>query len=216
MPRQVSIATIGLARSRFLRQRIGDELGHARRAGGLSIRRVARTIGVSPQRVARAERGDAAALTIDLAARLAPVVGLQLATSVHPFGDPVRDAAHLALLAQFRARLSPIIRWRVEVPIPIAGDLRSGDAMLEFDGGDALIEAETHLGDVQLIERKASAKQRDMGAGRLILLVADTRHNREVIRLHPELREPFPIDARRCLAKLGRGEDPGGDCLVAL
>jgi hypothetical protein len=50
----------------------------------------------------------------------------------------------------------------------------------------------------------------------LILLVADTAHNRHVLRLHPELRERFPVCTRKCLAALARGEDPGGDCLVLL
>jgi hypothetical protein len=82
--------------------------------------------------------------------------------------------------------------------------------------GDILIEAETHLHDIQAIERKAAAKARDLGAVSLVLLVADTRHNRQVIRDHPELRERFPVGTRACLAKLARGEDPGGDALVIL
>ena len=211
-----SVDARGRRRARWLGGRIARDLGDARRLAGLSLREVGRRIGIGHQLVAKVERGEAAVLSIDLVSRFAAAVGLELAATLHPSGDPVRDRGHLALLARFRARLGPIVRWRVEVPIPIAGDLRSGDATLEFEGGDALIEAETHLGDVQLIERKATAKQRDLGAGRLILLVADTRHNREVIRLHPELHERFPIDTRRCLARLARGEDPGGDCLVVL
>jgi len=119
-------------------------------------------------------------------------------------------------MERFRRRLPGGLPFRVEVPIPIAGDLRSGDAIVGFRGGDALVEAETRLGDIQLIERRASAKQRDLGAERLILLVADTRHNRDVIRLHPALKERFPVDTRRCMAALGRRHDPGRDCLVIL
>ena len=100
--------------------------------------------------------------------------------------------------------------------MPNVGDRRSGDAMIDGVDWDALVEAETVLADLQLVERKAAAKQRDLGARRLILLVADTRRNREVIRLHPELRERFPIDTRTCLTRLGAGRDPGGDCLVVL
>lgn len=155
-------------------------------------------------------------MTVDLAARVAPVVGLQLASSLYPDGDPVRDRAHLALLARFRARISPALRWRVEVPILIAGDLRSGDALISGAEWAALLEAETRLGDLQLLERRAAAKQRDLNAKHLILLASDTRHNRDVIRLHPELRERFPRDTRTCLSRLGRGDDPGGDSLVIL
>jgi hypothetical protein len=51
---------------------------------------------------------------------------------------------------------------------------------------------------------------------RAILLVSDTRHNRTVIAQVPELRRQFPVDTRQCLAALGRGLDPGGDCLVII
>ena len=155
-------------------------------------------------------------MSVDLAARVASVVGLQLASSLHPDGDPVRDRAHLALLARVRARISPALRWRAEVPIPIAGDLRSGDVLISGGEWDALLEAETRLGDLQLLERRAAAKQRDLGATRLILLVSDTHHNRDVVRLHPELRDRFPVDTRTCLSRLGRGDDPLGDALVIL
>lgn len=155
-------------------------------------------------------------MTVDLIARVGAVLGLELAASLHPDGDPVRDRAHLALLARLRARVNQALRWDAEVAIPIAGDQRSGDARIAGAGWDALIEAETRLGDLQLLERRAAAKQRDLGADRLILLVSATRHNREVIRLHPELRERFPIDTRTCLKRLSAGEDPGGDCLVIL
>jgi hypothetical protein len=167
------------------------------------------------------ERGEPAALTIDLAARIAPVVGLQLAASLHPNGDPVRDRAHLALLDRFRARLHASLLWRTEVPMPIAGDLRGADGVIgggvaPNGVGTVLVEAETRLTDLQAVERKALLKKRDLGADRLILLIADTPNNRKVLELHPELQERFPIGTRKCLAALARGVDPGGDCLVVL
>jgi hypothetical protein len=97
----------------------------------------------------RLERGDPTSMTIDLVARVAPVVGLELAAALHLDGDPVRDRAHLALLQRFRSRLPPGARWRTEVPVPIAGDLRSGDAVVDVAEGEVLIEAETYLGDIQ-------------------------------------------------------------------
>jgi Helix-turn-helix. len=210
------VAAIGARRSRQLRQRIGDELSNARRSGGLSVRQVARAVGVSAARIERAERGDPSALTIDLAARIAPVVGLLLAASLYVNGDPVRDRAHLALLERFRLRLDRSLVWRTEVPMPIAGDLRAGDGVIEAAFGMILVEAETKVTDIQAVERKAALKQRDLGADRLILLIADTPNNRRVVALYPELRERFPIGARRCLSALARAEDPGGDCLLIL
>ncbi len=211
-----SPAARGIRRSRLVRNRTADTLGNARRQAGLSIREVAREVGVSADTIRRLEAGDPNAMTIDLAARTAAILGLELAASLHLDGDPVRDRGHLALLARFAARLPARIRWRVEVPVPIAGDLRSGDAMVTVSQGDILIEAETHLADIQAVERKAAAKARDLGALRTVLLVADTRHNRQVIRDHPELAVRFPVGTRNCLAQLGRCLDPGGDALVIL
>jgi transcriptional regulator with XRE-family HTH domain len=176
-------------------------LGNTRRALGISCRELGRRTALGPQRIARAERGEVDALTIDVAARIAPALGLQLAVSLHPNGDPVRDKGHLALIDRLRRRL-PRLALHVEVPIPIVGDI--------------LVEAETHLGDIQLIERRAAAKARDLSALHTILLVADTRHNVQVINEHPELRERFPVDGGTCLARLVNGVDPGGDALVIL
>lgn len=211
-----SVAAIGARRSRLLRQRIGDELSNARISAGLSVREVARMVRVSAARIERAERGDPGTLTIDLAARIAPVVGLLLAASLHVDGDPVRDRAHLALLERFRLRLDRSLVWRTEVPMPIAGDLRAGDGVVDAAFGTILVEAETRVTDIQAVERKSVLKERDLGADRLILLIADTPNNRRVVALHPELRARFPVHARRCLAALGRAEDPGGDCLLIL
>lgn len=166
--------------------------------------------------IARAEQSDPTTLTIDLAARIAAVVGMELAANLYPGGDPVRDRGQLALLARLRARIPEIPGWRVEVPVPIAGDLRAGDAMMAIPGGDLLIEAETHLDDIQALERRIRATARDLGAISVLLLVADTGHNRRVIADHPELVAAFPIGTRACLGALRRGEDPGGDALVIL
>ncbi len=192
------------------------ELDDARRTAGLSTRELARRLGVSPDTIQRALRGERGSLTIDFAARLAAVLGLQLGVGLYPDGDPVRDSAHLALLGRLHERLGPGLRWRTEVPVPIAGDHRSGDALIEGRGFDVLVEAETHLHDVQALERVIAAKQRDLRASRVVLLVADTRHNRSVIEHTEELRRRFAIGTRACLTALARGRDPGGDALVVL
>ncbi|MEY2434450.1 MAG: hypothetical protein QOC92_4175 [Acidimicrobiaceae bacterium] len=100
--------------------------------------------------------------------------------------------------------------------MPIPGDLRSADGVIDSPRVDAIVEAETRLDDLQAVERRIRAKQRDLGSIRAILLVADSRHNRAVIRSVPDLKDQFPIATRVCLAALGRGDDPGGDCLIVL
>ena len=216
MPTHETPRQRGARRGRELLGRVGLELRQGRIQAGLSLRRVGAAAGISHTQVLRIERGIAPHVDIDVLARLAEVIGHRLSLTIHPSGAPVRDAAHLALLSRFRARLHPSIAWRSEVPIPIAGDPRSADAVIDGEQVQALIEAETRLGDVQAIERRLAAKARDLGLERIILVVLDSRHNREVIRATPELGHRFPIATRAALAALGGGRDPGGDCLVVL
>lgn len=169
---------------------------------GMSSRQVAALVGLSHTQVIRIERGFAPHVDIEVLARLAAVLGCELSMGIHPVGAPVRDKAHLALPGRFAARLHPSVHWRTEVPMPIPGDLRSADGTAAAQDFAAIVEAETRLDDVQATERRLRAKERDLGAQRAILLVADTRHNRQVIDQVPDLRH------RRCLAALGRGEDP--------
>jgi len=173
-------------------------------------------VGISHTQLRRIESGTAPHVDLDLVARIASVLGHELSIGVHPIGLPVRDKAHIALLRRFAARLHKSIRWSTEVPVPIPGDRRSADGAAVAEEFDAVVETETRIHDVQAVVRGLRAKQRDLGAKRAILLLADTRHNRAVISAVPELREQFPISARACLAALSRGKDPGGDCLVIL
>jgi transcriptional regulator with XRE-family HTH domain len=202
-------------RAMTLLRRIGEELRVARRAAGLSSRRVGALSGISHTQLLRIERGVAPHIDIAVLVRVAAALGHELSLKIYPTGT-VRDAGHIALLARFAARLSGLLRWRTEVPVPIPGDLRSADGMVAGTDFDAVVEAETRLDDVQAIERRLRGKQRDLGAKRAILLVADTRHNRAVISQVPDLAERFPIGTRAALHALSRGEDPGGDCLVIL
>jgi transcriptional regulator with XRE-family HTH domain len=216
MPTWEQAAYRGRNRARQLIRKVGDQLRTARVVAGLSTRHVGAIVGISHTHVRRIELGLVKGLDIDLLSRIAAAVGCELSLGIYPAGPPVRDKAHIALLGRLKARLHRSIRWRTEVPIPIPGDLHSADATATARTFHATIEAETRLGDVQAAERKLRAKQRDLGTRRAILLVSDTRHNRAVIAAVPDLRTQFPIDTRACLAALGRGEDPGGDCLVVL
>jgi transcriptional regulator with XRE-family HTH domain len=182
----------------------------------LSSRKVGSLIGISHTQVIRIERGLAPHVDLDTVARMASVLGSELSLAMHPISTPVRDAAHLALLARLRSRIHSSVTWRSEVPMPIPGDLRSADATLAGPNIAAIVEAETRLGDVQAVERRVAGKARDLGVRRVILLLLDSRHNREVVRITPWLAERFPITSRAALAALGRGEDPGGDCLIFL
>ena len=216
MPTRKSAIQRADRRNRWVLRRAGEELRRARAGVGVSTRRLGALVGISHTQVRRIEAGAAPHVDVGVLSRVASVLGHEISVGVHPLGAPVRDAAHVALLGRFRARLPPSIDWRTEVPVPLEGDLRSADATIDAPEFDAMVEAETRLDDVQASERRARTKQRDLGRRRLILLVADTRHNRAVIRAVPDLREQFPIGTRACISALARGRDPGGDCLILL
>jgi len=191
-------------------------LRRARLGAGLSQRALGRVVGLSHSAVGRLERGELQRVTVDRIAVAAVALGLELRIGLFPSGSPVRDAAHLALIGRLRPRVSLSLRWRAEVPVPLPGDLRSADVVIDGPFVDELVEAETRLDDLQAFERRVRIKQRDMGIRRVILLVADTRHNRSVLAAHPELGERFPISTRACLAALRSGRDPGGDSIVLI
>ena len=200
----------------MLRLRLGDELGAVRRADGISLRAIARMLGVSANRLARAERGDPTTLTIDLAARYAAALGLTLAASFHPDGDAIRDRGQLALLERFRRRVPPGARWRTEVPIPIAGDQRSGDAVVSIRACVILVEAETHLGDFQAVERRIGRRRETWARTERCCCSRTPATTGRWSRRTPAIPERFPVGMRTWFRTVGGGQDPGGDALVIL
>jgi hypothetical protein len=149
--------------------------------------------------------------------RLAAVVGLELSIRAYPTGSPVRDRAHAALLEKLRTRLHPDLRWRTEVPLPNAGDLRAWDAVVSDPAFRGAVEAETRARDGQELERRLALKQRDGGVDFLILLLADTRANRQFVRERRiSLAAMFPVPGRVALDALEHARSPGGNSVVLL
>jgi transcriptional regulator with XRE-family HTH domain len=225
MPTRESPIQRGRRLGRTQRRRIGEEFRTTRIGLGMSLREVGRRLGISHSAVARRERGDIESLSIDQIAVMAAVLGLESRLQLYPVATPLRDAAQLALLARFRARLPPELRFRIEVPIPIPGDLRSADGVVDRLRSDpvrpgrnvaAIIEAETRVGDVQVVIRRLRAKQRDLGVERAVLLLSDTRHHRALVAAEPTLRAAFPVSQRVALRALAEGRDPGGDAILLL
>lgn len=216
MPTHEAARQHGARRARHLLVRAGTDLYTARTTAALSLREVGRAAGISHTQVRRVERAEAPHVDVRVLARLAAAIGAELSLGIHPIGPPVRDAAHLALLGRLRARLAPGIDWRTEVPMPIPGDRRAADATFRLGDVHVMVEAETRLGDIQALERRIATKARDLGCDRIVLLVLESRHDRAVVREVPGLRERFPVGTRAALAALGRGVDPGGNCLIVL
>jgi transcriptional regulator with XRE-family HTH domain len=207
----------GRRRARQALAKIGEEFREARLSGGLSQGQLADAVGISQAEMSRIERGAAPWVTFETLAVIAAVLGLDLPLRAFPVGDPIRDVAQLQLLAKLRALLPLGFTWRTEVPLRIERDLRAWDAVVGGPGWRVPVDAETRLRDVQAFARREALKRRDDGAETMILLVADTRHNRHVIRLaKADLVGDFPIIGAAVLAAICKGERPAGSGILFL
>lgn len=201
----------------WILKNIGRELRVARILAGFTQAQVARHLGKSRSYVSRVENGLIAGIKMADLTRHAATVGLKPWFKLYPAGRRVMDAPQLALLARFRARVAAAWRVELEVPMPIAGDLRAADALISIVGCRCMVEVITRLADFQAQLRAAHAKQRDLGADRLIFALGGTTTNRRVLReAAAAVAVAFPVDTRTALRLLGAGVDPGGDALVIL
>jgi transcriptional regulator with XRE-family HTH domain len=208
---------IGAARGRSMTVAILGDLRNARLDRGLGGRDIARATGLSPAQYSRLERGLTSSVSIERASVLLAAVGLELSVRAYPRGEPLRDAAHAALLERLRARIHRGLRFRTEVPFPAPDDRRAWDAVISGPTWRCGVEAETRPRDRQALERRLALKERDGDATSLCLLLLDSRHNREFVRANREVfNERFPLPARRALELLGAGVDPGGNTVILL
>jgi transcriptional regulator with XRE-family HTH domain len=196
---------------------IGEELREARLAAGLSQRQVGASAGISHTEVGRIERAVAPRVPFATLSILGSVLGLDVSVRAYPDGEPIRDAAQIALLGRLHALLPPALIWRTEVPLEIPGDMRAWDAVIGGPGWRIPVDAESRLRDVQACTRRVALKRRDDNREVVILLVSDTRHNRSVLRLAgPDLRGDFPLPGRRVLSALTNGARPTASGIILL
>ena len=193
------------------------DLRDARLDRGLGGVDIAREIGISPAQYSRIERGQVGSLSIEQASVLLAAVGLELSVRTYPGGEPLRDAAHVALIDRFRACLHQSLRLRTEVPFPSTGDLRAWDLVVVGSDWRHGVEAETRPRDRQALERRLALKLRDGDVSSMSLLLLDSRHNRDFMRANGEvLAERFPVAGRRTLELLRAGIEPGGNSIILL
>ena len=196
-------------------RRVTADLARARRGAGLSRDVVGRAAGMTRSSLERLENGARSATVREFAA-IGAIVGLDVRLRAYPAGDPIRDAGQIRLLERLRKQVDPAVSWRTEMPLPIPGDRRAWDALISGRGWRIAVEAETMLDDLQAMERRIALKARDGGLEHVILLVADTRKNRGVLRAASHALPSFSRDARQVLRAVRRGQDPGCSAVVVL
>lgn len=200
-------------RGRDVLRAFGRELRIARVNRALSQMTVARVIGVSQAQISLIERGDYPTVSILTLARFAAAVGLELSIKGFPVGQPIRDTAHATLLDRFKEAVGTGWRFAAEVPLPIAGDKRAWDRLMEGFGLMFGVEGEMHPTDMQELGRRLALKKRDGGVDRVILVMPDSKWCRQLLEYN-ELGVTFPIRSAAALDALRNGRDPGGDAVV--
>lgn len=162
---------------------LGEELLEARTSAALSQAHVAAAAGISRRRYGRIEGGQLPATVRELDL-IAAVLGLDVSVRLYPGGSAVRDGPQATRLMRFLSHARPPLRYGVEVSLPPRDgtpEQRAWDAML-FGGGErTAVELEMRVRDAQAMRRRHDLKRRDDPAERFLLLIADTRHNRQVI-----------------------------------
>jgi transcriptional regulator with XRE-family HTH domain len=189
---------------------------------GLSLRFVGGKVGLSATHVMRFERGLVPNASVRQLARIGAVVGVTIRVRTYAGADPVRDTAQAKLIGRLVVRLHASLRLTTEVPLPIQGDQRAWDCWISAfaEGADRRglpVDAETRLYDIQALLRRLTLKLRDSGVDSLLLVVSDTRSNREAFAAAEQvLAGVFPVSPRRALASLTTGQHPGGSSLIFL
>ncbi len=179
--------------------------------------RVGRAIDRSASWVSRVERGIDGSIGLDDFIVLGAAVGLKVWVTTFPAERAIHDAPQLALLRRFRARIGETWEWTYEVLVPIQRDQRAADAVIRNGSVVVMIEAFTRLADAQAQLRAVMAKARDMGIGRVILVIAATHANRRALDLAADVvAAGFPIGTRAVLSALAAGRDPGANGIVLL
>ena len=182
---------------------------------GATLAEVGEAIGRSASEISRRERGAAPNVSVASLWEHAAAVGLRVSLTMFPGAAGVRDVAQLRCTHRFLARVSAAFRQELEAVIPLPGDLRAVDLVLRAPGCLIAVEVITRLSDIQAQLRSARLKARDIGATRLVIVVAATHANRRALdEARPTLIGAWDLDTRRVLAALGTGRQPERDAII--
>ena len=178
---------------------------------GLSQEKVAGFSRMSRMHYAGIEKGHTATTMLEVD-RVAAVLGLSASVRLFPGGDGIRDAAHARRLADLLTAVRPPLTARVEAPLPRTNrgvELRAWDVLVSGQGHRTAMELEMRVTDAKAMLRRIDLKRRDDPTDRFILLLADTRTNRNVIAEFAPLFADLPRLRRKVVdTALRTGQHP--------
>lgn len=214
MPRETRLER-GRRRGKLLTTRAIGELRTARNVAGLTHAEVARAIGMDRSIVTRLEHGAFDDLGIVRLSEIASVLGYEVSLGLHPIGDPVRDKGQLACGRRFDALLSDRWRGTDETLLPGTGEQRAWDKLPRLvDAAPRYlvgVDIESRVWDVQAIVRRTRLRERDGQVDHILIVLADTAHNRRIAdELRSGLGPDYQTGARSLLGSLRRGERLAG------
>ena len=200
------------------RRELAEEFRRARMTAGMTLVDCAQPLGWSRQKASRIEAGRLDTTGLDEIIRYASVLGLRLRVRAYPIGAPLRDVGQLAVTRRLRERVGDAWRVTLEAPLGIAGDLRAFDLVLRRGATHVFVEVVTRLTDAQAQIRALRLKHRDAaGNGPLLVVVAESKRNREALRFVRQLlADDFPVPSRLVWEALEDGRDPGGNAIVVV
>lgn len=165
---------------------LGDEYREARLRAGLTQLQVGQAVGISASLLSRIEHGALDSLSVQRTVHIGRVVGLDVSVRAYPGSPLLRDAGHRARLNSLVSAVAAPLVVATEVPLPRLGDgppdQRAWDAMISGGGRRTGVELEMRVRDAQALERRIRLKVRDDPVDGILLLLADTRTNREHLR----------------------------------
>lgn len=206
----------GRKRGRETVRRLVDELIETRRIASTSQLALALELGRSQSDISRLERlVEIDRVSFVEVSEVASLLGLEFSAGLHPSGEPISDKGHQALINRFRALLSPAFRVMAEVPLPAPGDRRAWDLLLRLPGQLIGVEAETRIRDMQRLVRHVHQRERDGGVEQIVVLLAATRTNRELVDdLRIALGPNYSTSPRKVLGSLRGGQTLPGSGVV--
>lgn len=197
---------------RILRE-LGEEFRHARLRLGLSQQQVADAARIDRSELSRIERARLPYLTFRVGCRIGAVLGIDVSVRAFPGGQPIRDAGQATRLKKLIEAIGPPLVYETEAVLQTAAgtlEQRSWDLVLRDQANRRAIEFEARLYDVQAQLRRLKLKWRDDRVESLLIVVADTAHNRRVLSEYGDtLLADFPrLRTHTVLDLLRAGQHP--------